>query len=248
MGEAEIQRNVRQRDRFQCQYPNCGKAGEQYAHIVAEVDGGTYELNNLIYLCYEHHNYWQETARSPSAVKERLLAINTKLRDSEKTDSIISNALDWPARENLAITLGNGLGFANCSRILESLDPEHPYLTVGVDDFGLLRIDARFEGSNGNDFMHISNNRMEIHTASIWDIILKRRFFSVVNLEQDIHLTLRQDVDLTLRITGRLFLNGGFFRISDESVYDEGGRNTFENFRAISNSRGFMLSPGRFMI
>lgn len=42
MSKAKIQKNIRQRDRFICQY--CGKRGEQYAHIVRESDGGEYNL------------------------------------------------------------------------------------------------------------------------------------------------------------------------------------------------------------
>lgn len=39
----------------------------QYAHIIPENDGGEYEFNNLLFLCYECHRKFE-----PATVKDEL--------------------------------------------------------------------------------------------------------------------------------------------------------------------------------
>ena len=95
--EEEVQGEVRRRDRFQCQM--CGAEGEQYAHIVPKSDGGAYELNNLIFLCWRCHNSWQEPARSAPEVKAKLIEVSRKLRDKENSDGVLSSVFQWVAGE-----------------------------------------------------------------------------------------------------------------------------------------------------
>jgi len=240
----EVQRAVRQRDRFSCQNPECDSRGEQYAHIVAEADGGAYDLSNLLYLCYTCHKDWQETESAKPLKKARLLEISYAMRDQDKRDSLISSVLSWPAGESLAVALGGGIRTFNCPNVLESSDPNDPYLSISVNTVGHLRVDARFEDSNGRDFMKINGNDMVVNTGAVWDIAIRRGSFSIENAERAIKLAIRQDDDLTLRITGRLFLNGGFFQIDNSRILDETKGNTYKNVIAAGFGRGFKLSTG----
>ena len=248
MSREDVQRAVRQRDRFKCQYPRCEKRGENYAHIVSEADGGAYDLDNIIYLCYEHHTQWQETDKAKPLAKEALQESSRRLRDKPKAESIISSAFDWPAGAELAIALGGGMRFVNQHRVLESSDPEQPYLAIQKDEFGFLLINARFDNVDGDTFMRIDDNIMTIDTASAWDLVITRRRFSVEDSGRQINLRIDQRDDLALQITGRLFLNGSQFTITKDRVVDEQNNNTFENCAWFNSGHGAFLQAGVFRL
>ena len=237
------QQQVRQRDRFLCQY--CGKAGEQYAHISPDTDGGEYTLDNLILLCYEHHNYWLESARSSAEMKAKLIEIARKLRDRPKQDGLLSQLFAWPAGEQKVVVLGGGWRFIDQENILESFaHPERPYLKLGIDDIGVLRVNAFFEDAQGNEFMSISDNKLEVETIAAWDIIVERRRFSLIHAERKISLTLHQKDNLDLWLTGNLYLNGGYFQITDKYVHDVANNGFMSNVTARENGSGLFLAPG----
>jgi HNH endonuclease len=170
----EVQGEVRRRDRFQCQM--CGAEGEQYAHIVPESDGGTYELDNLIFLCWRCHNTWQEPARSAPEMKAKLIEVSRKLRDKDKSDGVLSSVFQWVAEERLKVTLGGGMEVVDQERILERRDDSsRPYLRLRKDSTGILHIDAYFDDADGNEFMHIDDNVLRVHTSAAWDIVINRR-------------------------------------------------------------------------
>ncbi len=234
---------VRQRDRFLCQY--CGKAGEQYAHIIPNTDGGEYTLDNLVLLCYEHHNYWLESARASAEMKAKLIEIARKLRDRQKLDGLLSRLFAWPAGEHKVVVLGGGCRVIDQENILESsAHPERPYLKLGIDDIGVLRVNAFFEDAQGSEFMSITDNKLEVETISAWDIIVERRRFSLIHSERKISLTLRQKDNLDLWLTGNLYLNGGYYQITDEHILEVANNYLMSGNIARENGRGLLLAPG----
>jgi hypothetical protein len=244
--EEEVQSEVRRRDRFQCQM--CGAEGEQYAHIVPKSDGGAYELNNLIFLCWRCHNAWQEPARSAPEVKAKLIEVSRKLRDKEKSDGVLSSVFQWVAGERLKVTLGGGMQIIDQERILERRDdPSRPYLRLRKDPIGILHIDAYFDDADGNDFMHIDDNVLRVHTSAAWDIAINRRKIRFEHADQKMRLEIRQATDMGLLVTGNLYLNGGYFEIAEDRIFDVKNRNTLSGCSAIGNGRGFLLSPGEIM-
>src|SRR5579862_2689426 len=201
MSKDKVQSDVRRRDRFQCQ--NCGEKGEQYAHIIPDSDGGEYALENLLFLCYECHNLWQEPAKAPPEVKARLIKFSEKLRDKPKTDDLLSSIFAWPAGKMLAVSFGGGMRIVGQERILERKDdPARPYLSLGIDAFGRFHINAYFDDANGNDFMHVVGNVLHVHTADAWDIVFTRRSIRFEHADRSMKLQIRQAGNLDLYITG----------------------------------------------
>jgi hypothetical protein len=239
------QQQVRQRDRFLCQY--CGKAGEQYAHIIADTDGGQYTLNNLVLLCYEHHTHWLESAKASAGMKARLIEIARKLRDKPKQDGLLSQLFAWPADEHIVVVIGGGFRFVDQENILESAaHPERPYLKLGIDSIGVLRINAFFEDAQGNEFMSITDNKLEVETIAAWDITVNRRSFSLTHTDRKIKLNMHQEDNLELWLTGNLYLNGGYFQITDKYIFDVACDGRMSGNISI-NGKGLMLAPGTVM-
>jgi hypothetical protein len=236
-----VQEAVRRRDRFQCVY--CGKPGEQYAHIVPDSDGGEYALDNLIFLCYSCHKNSQEAAGAPLEMKARLIELSQRMRDSEKVDNVLSSIFKWPAGEQLAVTLGGGMRAVNQERILERGDnPARPYLTLSIDKFGALIINAYFDDAEGSDFMQISDNRMKVHSAVAWDIVISRRSIKFEHIDRKIRLQIRQAPNMDLRVTGNLYLNGSYYEITEDAILDVTNNNFLQGNRTMGNGRGLLLS------
>jgi hypothetical protein len=243
MSRDEVQSDVRRRDRFKCQ--NCGNRGEQYAHIFPESDGGEYVLENLLFLCGGCHNYWQEPAKAAPEIKARLIELSQKLRDKPKTDSILSSIFAWPAGETLAVTFGGGIRIIGQERILERKDdPSHPYLTLGVDNFGRCHINARFDDVAGNEFMHVVDNALQLHTRDAWDIAFTRRRIRFEHADRKMKLQIRQTDNMDLRITGSLYINGGYYEITDDHILDVNCNNVMRGCQASFNGHGLLLAPG----
>jgi len=244
MSREHVQGDVRRRDRFQCQ--NCGVAGEQYAHIVPESDGGEYTLENMLFLCYKCHNGWQEPAGTSPEMKTRLVELSRKLRDQEKSDDVLSSIFSWPAGRVAVVTFGGGMRVINQERILERKgDPSRPYLTLRIDEIGRLRINAYFDDDQGNDFMHVIDNVLRVHTADAWDIVFTRRSIGFEHAARNMMLQIRQAETLDLRITGNLYLNDGYFEITDDHMRDVEYNNTFQKCAMVGNGYGLLLSPGK---
>jgi hypothetical protein len=225
----------------------CGRGGEQYAHIVPESDGGAYELDNLIFLCYPCHNTWQEPARSPAEIKSRLIEVSRNLRDKDKTDNVLTSVFGWTAGDLLSVTLGGGIRFANHDRILERRDDEtRPYLRLHKDELGLLHINAYFDDANGKDFMHIEDNVLKVHTAEVWDVIINRRRIRFAHVDRKMRLEITQAPDLSLHVTGNLYLNGGYYEIMDARIYDAKYGISLSGNHTANGERGLLLSSGEF--
>jgi hypothetical protein len=241
--DEEVQREVRRRDRFQCQM--CGAEGEQYAHIVPDSDGGTYTLENLIFLCYRCHNTWQEPARTAPEMKAKLIELSRNLRDKEKHDAVLSSVFGWAAGDHLKVTLGGGMQVIDQERILDRQgEPDRPYLRLRKDDIGLLHIDAYFDDADGKDFMHIDDNVLRVHTSIAWDVIIARRKIRFEHVDHKMWLEILQAPDMGLHITGGLNLNGGYFEISDNEIVDTTYNNRFIKCSQKANGYGFLLAPG----
>jgi HNH endonuclease len=224
----------------------CGAGGEQYAHVVPESDGGAYELDNLIFLCWRCHNTWQEPARSAPEVKAKLIEVSRKLRDKEKSDGVLSSVFGWAAGERLRVTLGSGMQIIDQERILERRDdPSRPYLRLRKDPLGILRIDAYFDDADGNDFMYIDDNILKVHTSAAWDIAINRRKIRFEYADQKMRLEISQTSDMGLLVAGNLYLNGGYFEITEDRIFDVKYKNTLIGCSAIGNGLGFLLSPGQ---
>jgi hypothetical protein len=245
MTKPREQQQVRQRDRFVCQFPLCKKPGEQYAHIKPDSEGGAYCLENLVFLCYDHHNYWLEPAGTKGVRKEKLQNIANKLRDQPKEDGLYSRLFAWPAGDRRVVSLGGGVKFFNHERILESTEhPNRPYLSLRVNEFGFLVINATFEDERGNEFMTITDNELRVDTSDAWDIAVSRRRFSLIHADTKVLLNLRQNDDLDLIVTGKLFLNGGYYRINSHEIVDVPYHNRLRNNQSFNGGRGLMLQPG----
>jgi hypothetical protein len=246
MGRGQVQGDVRRRDRFQCQ--NCGVVGEQYAHVVPESDGGEYTLENILFLCYKCHNYWQEPAGTSPEMKARLVELSRKLRDQEKNDNVLSSIFSWPAGQAIIVTFGGGMRIIGQERILERKDdPSRPYLTLKIDELGRFCINAYFDDDNGKDFMHVTDNVLRVHTADAWDIVLTRRSIRFEHAVRNMMLQIRQGDNLDLRVTGNLYLNGGYYEITDDHIRDVAYNNTFQRCAMAGNGYGLLLSPGRIV-
>jgi hypothetical protein len=178
-------------------------------------------------------------------MKASLIALSRKLRDREKTDSLLDSIFTWPAGERLAVTFGGGMKVIGQERILERKDdPSRPYLTLGIDDFRRLHLNAYFDDVEGNDFMHVTDNTLRVHTADAWDIKFNRRAIEFEHSDRKMKLRIRQADDFALYVTGNLYLNGGYYEITDGYIRDVTHSNIFQNNVTGYNRTGMLLFPG----
>jgi hypothetical protein len=239
MSRASVKKEVRKRDRFLCQY--CGKRGEQFAHIVPDIDGGEYIPNNLVFLCYEHHQQL-EAARTNSEMKQALVAIYKKLLDRPKKDDLLRYIFAWPAGKQIIVRLGGGITFVDSERIFEcENDPDHPYLRLSRDKLGTLKINAFLEDSTGKHFMEIINNKLKVNTSDTLDIIINRRSITFEHKDTDTKLTIRQSKNMDLHITGLLHLNGVPVSITKEQLIDLEHHNSFADCRFLRSNHGLTI-------
>jgi hypothetical protein len=179
-------------------------------------------------------------------MKAKLIEVSRKLRDKDKSDSVLSSVFQWVAGEHLKVTLGGGMQVIDQECILERRDdPSRPYLRLRRDSIGVLHIDAYFDDADGNDFMHIDDNVLRVHTSAAWDIVIKRRKIRLEHADQKMRLEICQASDMGLLVTGSLYLNGGYYEITKDRILDVKYGNILSGCSAIGNGRGFLLSPGR---
>lgn len=242
MSKKSVQQEVRKRDRFMCQL--CGKRGEQYAHIKPDADGGEYNLNNLIFLCYEHHQQL-ESARSGDITKKKLEFIGERLRDRPKIDNFLRYMFAWPAGKEICVVLGGGIKIIGQERILERRDDtEQPYLRLSVNELGTLDINAHFEDVNGKVFLKIDNNNLEVHTSDALDIVINRRSIRFEHVDKNVILHIRQSKNLDIHITGSLYLNGGHYLIDEHKLLEVESNSVVENCIIGYSMRGLLVFPG----
>lgn len=248
MNKSEIQRLVRQRERFACPYPSCEKMGEQYAHINAVEIDGNYTLDNLLYLCSDHHNYWQESSRTTKEVREALYQMSIRLRDLPKQDTILNRLFDFPSGQKQIINIGGGFKFINTNHILRcERKPENPYLSIGTNEYGIFRINAHFDNEKGETFMTIRENKFIANSSDLWDIVIRRRHISIVNSSRKIKLSIRQKRNLELEIVGTMYLNDEFFNITKKSITSS-SINLINNSMQNCNSGGILLGKNKMII
>lgn len=135
--------------------------------------------------------------------------------------------------------------FVNQTRILERKDESsRPYLSLSIDDIGLMHIDAYFDDADGNAFMHVVDNVLKFHTVEAWDVVFTRRAIRFEHVDRKMRLEIQQKPDLDLYVTGNLYLNGGYYVITDDRLLDTVSDNVMSNCGAISNGHGLLLVPG----
>jgi hypothetical protein len=207
MSEDDEQRLVRQGARFQCDY--CKRlANAQYAHIIPESDGGKYEFNNLLFLCYECHRNFEPTL-AKGKLRAARIARMQELKLRPKIDNLVQGIFDeLVADTKVVVHIGRGLEFINTPRIFEEAterfsDPS--YLDIeGVD--GVLRLSGHFKDENGKSLIRFKNTDFELHTGDFWDIIRKPGKLEIVNVTQKFRLQISQNDDLSLTILGKFFI------------------------------------------
>ncbi len=208
----------------------------QYAHIVPESDGGEYEFNNLLYLCYECHRKFE-----PAAVRDELKKGRTPrmrlIRDRGKIDNLVGGIFDeLISGEDLVVRIGRGLEFVNTKRVFEEVPARYSpssYLDIEKGD-GILEVSGLFKDETGKPLISFHNMYFHLFTGDFWDIVRKPGKLEVVNLSKKVRLQLYQNNDLSISIMGKFFL-GNMVARATESEFTLGG-NTFIN-NTIVNSR-----------
>jgi len=181
-------------------------------------------------------------------MKAKLIEISQKLRDTEKTDSILSSIFAWPAGGKPTVVFGGGIKIVNQERILERKgDRSRPYLKLSVDDIGLMHIDAYFDDAEGNDFMRVMDNVLRVHTTAAWDVVFTRRSIRFEHADRKMGLEIRQEENMDLYVTGNLYLNGGYYVISADRLIETTFNNVLSDCEASDNGYGLLLVPGTIM-
>lgn len=243
MSKRDEQRKVRIRDRFLC--PNCHvKRGEQYAHVVPDSDGELYIASNLLFLCGECHNNL-ESARAKPEQKKRLIELAKNIQDAPREDGLLTSNFTLVRGVHPTIKLGGGMIIVNSTAVLEKQNnPNNPYLKLESDETDQLRlvISARFEDINGRVVMEIIKNTLRLHTKDAWDIVIKRRSIRFEDMQRSINLQISQAADLSLLVTGKLYLNGGLYTIGSKQIAAPSGVR-IQKCSSIFNGHGVLLSP-----
>ncbi len=92
--------------------------------------------------------------------------------------------------------------------------------------------------------MSILDNKLEVETIAAWDIIVERRRFTLIHADRMISLTLRQKDNLDLWLIGNLYLNGGYYQITDQHILEVTNNNLMRSNTVIGNGGGLLLEPG----
>ncbi|HLZ15281.1 MAG TPA: HNH endonuclease [Candidatus Saccharimonadales bacterium] len=235
MSETTERQLVRQRARFQCE--NCQQfALAQYAHIIPESDGGEYELNNLLFLCYPCHRTL-EPALAKVRLKEARIERMERIRARDKIDNLVQGIFDeLMAGTNVVVHIGRGLKFVDTKRIFEEDSHKYPqpsYLDVKALD-GMLLFSGNFKDENGKALIHFENTQFKIYTGDFWDIVRKPAKLEIVNLSRKFRLQILQNDDLSISILGKFFL-GNLPARATKNDFTLGGNRFIDN--TIINSR-----------
>jgi hypothetical protein len=250
MGQSRrsIQSRVRRRDRFLC--AQCRrKVGERYAHIIPDTSGGAYDLSNLNLLCASCDTQL-EAARSGGEREQQLIGVMAAIRDQPKGDGLWKDLFLFPAGKKTTILLGGGFKFVNQARVLESVEhPDKPYVSLSVNELGMLVINAYFEDESGRAFMEIIDNSVTFHTKHAWDFVMQRHSIQFEHVNRDISLRIRQSKNCDLHVTGNLYINGGLYRITNDEISgaNEILRNNMKVFVGddLGRAPGLLLQPGK---
>ncbi len=228
MSTESIKHSVRERARFKCE--NCNQFTKgQYAHIVPEADGGDYDYSNLLYLCWPCHiNY--EPASAKGDKKSARIVYMHKIKDRPKVDSLVNDIFELPADTIPTIHLGEGLTLTSTPTIFTEEPSRYTtpaFLRFEVKD-GLLQLYGLFKDEVGKVILEFLGTQFKVHTADIWDITRKNGKFELVNRSRRVILRLHQQDDLSIDISGSIYLAGVKTRIGKKSVVLPGG-NVFNN-------------------
>ena len=201
------ERLVRQRGRFKCE--NCNNFTiAQYAHIIPDSNGGSYDFNNLLYLCYECHRKFEPTLKKGELKKAHIKHMK-KIKNRSKIDSLVTGIFDeLQAGKEIVVHMG-GITFINIPRIFQEnpskfLIPSFLEIEHVVDQ---LQISGLFKDENQKPLIFFSGTNFTLCTGDFWDVIRRPSELEFVNVTKKVSLLLRQNDDLSITIEGSLYLN-----------------------------------------
>ena len=206
---------VRQRGRFKCE--NCGKFEvSQYAHIRPDSDGGEYDFNNLLYLCYPCHRAFEPTL-AKGKLKEARINRMKMLKNKSKIDSLVEGLFnELHADKDLVVRLGGGITFINTPRIFEE-NPDR-YQNPSFLDFtfvnDILQISGMLKNENQQPIINFSGTHFTLFTGDFWDIIRQPSRLEIINITKKMSLILEQNDDLSIDIQGNLYLGNYLAAVS----------------------------------
>lgn len=206
---------VRQRGRFKCE--NCDKFEfSQYAHIIPENDGGEFDFNNLLHLCYQCHRAFEPTLSKGKLRAARVNRMQT-IKNRPKMDSLLEGLFDeLHVDTELVVRLGGGITCINTPRVFEEDPKKYPdpsFLDFKfVDD--ILQVSGMLKNENRQPIITFSDTHFTLFTGDFWDIIRQPSKIEIINVTKKVNLILKQNDDLSIDIQGDLYLGNSLAIVS----------------------------------
>lgn len=231
MSKSEVQAEVRQNARFQCEAPEHEPVGEiidnQYAHIIPESRGGTYEFSNILFLCYEHHRAY-EAHSLKSEMYTRAIKRMKMMKDAQKVDNILNGVfdelLDNPS-EPLVVRGGsnkviNSFGWVTLFSENEDLEIQ-TFLNFSRSAERIV-INGLLKNENDMPLFTFSNNKMTAHSADFWDITRAHRKLEVCSNNKNVWFKLEQDENGEINFTGQVYAGKRYVVINEGKTKIDG--------------------------
>lgn len=205
-----------------------------------ESDGGDYDFNNLLYLCWPCHINFEPSLSGGDKKSARINYMN-KIKDRPKVDSLVDDIFELPADTIPTIRLGEGLTLTSTPTVFTEDPKKYPnpsFFRFEVKD-GLLQLHGLFKDEAGKVVLEFSGTNFKTHTKDVWDINRTSGKFELVNKSRKMVLRLHQLDDLSINIFGSLYIAGAKTQIGKQSLVLPGG-NVFNNSSTSGSAIGIM--------
>ncbi|MDQ2751502.1 MAG: HNH endonuclease [Bacteroidota bacterium] len=244
MTREDTQQKVRQRARFLCENPECRRSTTgQYAHIIPDSLEGAYTTDNILFLCKDCHDKFDYSVFRRDS--ELALKYLTMIKNVKKSNEPIEHLFYFLSQE-IVVKIGSGITLIGCRSIFENLNRE-PLLSINLVD-NRMNINGNFFDQNAKNILEIKDNKFFAHGGLLWDLYVRTNGeLNLITKDQQIYLNIKQDEDLSLHISGRLFIEGDIFEINERGIYQPSRDNLISNGRKRGVS-GIVLSKNEWMI
>lgn len=208
----DIQREVRQRERFMCALGHDTDVGmKQYAHVVPESAGGPYEVNNLVWLC-EGCQRKYEPANKKDELRELLIKRMEEIRDAPRFDNLATGVFDelllHPERP-VVVRMGSDV-YQDVQRPFTEQAPngetDIQYLEFRRDGLSIV-LNGMIKDEHGLPLITFEDSKLRFHTFDAWDFERKPRFLKIINNTQQVWFSIEQADDMSVRIEGELYFD-----------------------------------------
>ncbi len=219
MNKKELtEQEVRQRAGFKCE--NCQKSTMgQYAHIVPDAWGGSYDFQNLLFLCNDCHRKFDVNIfrKGSPEVNSAIRAMNAIRDKGLKQRGLVENDfLFFSNYSQTIVKIGEGITFKSCTNIFTTDDGINLF-SINFENNKLI-IGGIFYDETDNILLEIEKNKFKAHGEKLWDLKIDNAGdISLQSNDKKISLNITHN-DPYLYLTGKLYLGGSYIEANSDGI------------------------------